>query len=202
VKDIDVTLKPMGISVRNVRCIRCGAYGHRAKERECPLRDVISEQDTEKASAEDPMTKMKSQFIDNAQKFALKFTEDPIHGGFGDEDDNQKLVESDKEDKSSESEHEITELETEFLSSLSEKEMKLLLKKYKKEEKRSKKKKKKEKSKKKMSSSRSNSPAPPKKSSKSPDHEKRSRKKRSSSRSRKKSKSPIRDSKRRRRSNS
>jgi hypothetical protein len=34
-----VTFKPVGIKVKNVRCLRCRAWGHQSGDRDCPLKD-------------------------------------------------------------------------------------------------------------------------------------------------------------------
>ena len=39
-KNVKLTHKPLGIEIRNVKCIRCGDWGHQSGDRECPLRDV------------------------------------------------------------------------------------------------------------------------------------------------------------------
>ncbi|KAF9598428.1 hypothetical protein IFM89_027861 [Coptis chinensis] len=33
--------KPFGVEVRNVKCLRCGNFGHQSGDRECPLKDAI-----------------------------------------------------------------------------------------------------------------------------------------------------------------
>lgn len=39
--DIAVTFKPFGKQLRQVRCRRCGQWGHRTDDRECPKRDEL-----------------------------------------------------------------------------------------------------------------------------------------------------------------
>jgi CBF1 interacting corepressor len=36
---VKVNFKPMGIRLRNVRCLRCGEWGHQSGDRECALKD-------------------------------------------------------------------------------------------------------------------------------------------------------------------
>ncbi|RLN92551.1 hypothetical protein BBJ28_00007101 [Nothophytophthora sp. Chile5] len=36
---VRVNFKPMGLQLRNVKCIRCGQWGHQSGDRECKLRD-------------------------------------------------------------------------------------------------------------------------------------------------------------------
>ncbi|KAF9612156.1 hypothetical protein IFM89_038344 [Coptis chinensis] len=33
--------KPFGVEVRNVKCLRCGNFGHQSGDHECPLKDAI-----------------------------------------------------------------------------------------------------------------------------------------------------------------
>lgn len=49
-------LKPFGIEVRNVKCARCGTYGHQSGDRECPLRDVIMPNEESRLKRDDPLT--------------------------------------------------------------------------------------------------------------------------------------------------
>jgi len=39
-KNVRVTHRPLGIEVRNVKCARCGEWGHTSGDRECALKDV------------------------------------------------------------------------------------------------------------------------------------------------------------------
>ena len=34
-------VKPFNVEVHNVKCLRCGNYGHQSGDRDCPLKDVI-----------------------------------------------------------------------------------------------------------------------------------------------------------------
>lgn len=36
---VKVNFKPVGKQLRNVRCLRCGQWGHQSGDRECELRD-------------------------------------------------------------------------------------------------------------------------------------------------------------------
>lgn len=52
--NIAVRHKPFSEIVRNVRCLRCGQWGHKSGERECTMKD-INPLDMERRSREDPM---------------------------------------------------------------------------------------------------------------------------------------------------
>jgi len=160
---------PMGILVKNVRCARCGNYGHRSGERECPMLNARTLNDAQRQIREDPMTFMKPEIYLSDKLVLTRGQENEIHGGFSKDDPLQQILNNEEDDKKKgkqkeksddSDEEEITGLEEEFLQSLSEKEMKTLLKHYKKEQKKTKKnakKKKKEKSKGKKRKTRSSS---------------------------------------------
>ncbi|KAL5571289.1 hypothetical protein UlMin_020886, partial [Ulmus minor] len=43
--------KPFGIELRNVKCLRCGNYGHQSGDRECPVQD-----EENRLKRDDPLT--------------------------------------------------------------------------------------------------------------------------------------------------
>jgi len=45
--------RPLGVQIRNVRCVRCGQNGHASGDRECPLSN-INPNDNARKRAEDP----------------------------------------------------------------------------------------------------------------------------------------------------
>lgn len=49
-------VKPFGVEVRNVKCLRCGNYGHQSGDRECPLKDVIMPTEESRLKRDDPLT--------------------------------------------------------------------------------------------------------------------------------------------------
>lgn len=48
--------RPFGIEIRNVKCLRCGNYGHQSGDRECPLKDVIMPNEESRLKRDDPLT--------------------------------------------------------------------------------------------------------------------------------------------------
>ncbi|KAL7692872.1 putative CBF1-interacting co-repressor CIR domain, corepressor interacting with RBPJ 1 [Plasmopara halstedii] len=74
---IKVNFNPMGVRLRNVRCIRCGKWGHLSGDRECKLRDQ-NPNDATRQRWEDPMTeieKLKLAKQDHVLKQGLLPTE-------------------------------------------------------------------------------------------------------------------------------
>lgn len=53
---VPARVKPFGIEVRNVKCVRCGNYGHQSGDRECPLKDVIMPNEESRLKRDDPLT--------------------------------------------------------------------------------------------------------------------------------------------------
>ncbi|KUF96020.1 hypothetical protein AM588_10010606 [Phytophthora nicotianae] len=54
---IKVNFNPLGLRLRNVRCIRCGEWGHQSGDRECKLRDQ-NPNDATRQRWEDPVTEI------------------------------------------------------------------------------------------------------------------------------------------------
>lgn len=48
--------RPFGIEIRNVKCLRCGNYGHQSGDRECPLKDTIMPNEESRLKRDDPLT--------------------------------------------------------------------------------------------------------------------------------------------------
>ncbi|KAF8772110.1 hypothetical protein HU200_006104 [Digitaria exilis] len=93
-----VRIKPFAVEVRNVRCLRCGNYGHQSGDRECPLKDVIMPNEESRLKRDDPLTTIKAQ-TDSSEllKWELKQKPgmSPPRGGFDPDDPNQQIVAED-----------------------------------------------------------------------------------------------------------
>ena len=48
--------KPFGVEIRNVKCLRCGNFGHQSGDRECPLKDAIMPSEENRLKRDDPLT--------------------------------------------------------------------------------------------------------------------------------------------------
>lgn len=53
--------KPFGVEVRNVKCLRCGTYGHQSGDRDCPLKDSIMPNEEDRLKRDDPLTAIMAQ---------------------------------------------------------------------------------------------------------------------------------------------
>lgn len=91
-------VKPFGIEVRNVKCVRCGNYGHQSGDRECPLKDVIMPNEESRLKRDDPLTSILAH-TDSSEplKWELKQKPgiSPPRGGFEPDDPNQQIVAED-----------------------------------------------------------------------------------------------------------
>ncbi|TDH66754.1 hypothetical protein CCR75_009724 [Bremia lactucae] len=57
---IKVNFNPLGLRLRNVRCIRCGVWGHQSGDRECKLQDQ-NPNDATRQKWEDPVTEIQKR---------------------------------------------------------------------------------------------------------------------------------------------
>ena len=55
--DVRVKHNVFAVQLRNVRCTRCGAWGHQATDRECPMRDSQGARDEAQKARDDPMAR-------------------------------------------------------------------------------------------------------------------------------------------------
>ncbi|KAK4262975.1 hypothetical protein QN277_028458 [Acacia crassicarpa] len=91
-------VKPFGVEVRNVKCLRCGTYGHQSGDRECPLKDVIMPNEESRLKRDDPLNAILAHGDPNELlKWELKQKPgiSPPRGGFNPDDPNQQIVAED-----------------------------------------------------------------------------------------------------------
>ncbi|CAK9136961.1 unnamed protein product [Ilex paraguariensis] len=87
--------KPFAVEIRNVKCVRCGNYGHQSGDRECPLKDVIMPNEESRLKRDDPLTAILAQTESSEPvKWELKQKPgmSPPRGGFKEDDPNQQIV--------------------------------------------------------------------------------------------------------------
>ncbi|WOH16314.1 hypothetical protein DCAR_0935865 [Daucus carota subsp. sativus] len=116
--------RPFGIEIRNVKCLRCGNYGHQSGDRECPLKDTIMPNEESRLKRDDPLTVILDRTdASEPLKWELKQKPgmSPPRGGFDPDDPNQQIVAEDIFDEYGGflSEQNIPELLANFSSSKS-----------------------------------------------------------------------------------
>eukprot|EP00252_Welwitschia_mirabilis_P005627 TRINITY_DN1612_c0_g1_i1.p1 TRINITY_DN1612_c0_g1~~TRINITY_DN1612_c0_g1_i1.p1 ORF type:complete len:372 (-),score=87.15 TRINITY_DN1612_c0_g1_i1:901-2016(-) len=93
---IAVRAKPFGVEIRNVKCLRCGAFGHQSGDRECPMKDAIMPNEESRLKRDDPLTAMMAcTESDEPSKWKLKQQPggiSPPRGGFKSDDPNQQII--------------------------------------------------------------------------------------------------------------
>nr|XP_027082958.1 uncharacterized zinc finger CCHC domain-containing protein At4g19190-like [Coffea arabica] len=90
--------KPFGVEIRNVKCLRCGNFGHQSGDRECPLKDAIMPSEENRLKRDDPLTAIQALTdVNEPLKWELKQKPglSPVRGGFRADDPNQQIVAED-----------------------------------------------------------------------------------------------------------
>lgn len=102
--NIAMSHKPFNDLVRNVRCVRCGEWGHVRGDRECSLLHEVSAADLARQRQEDPLNSMHSDiYIKEKQKLVLRKAiagKRPTNGISADKASlpvTEQLIESDEE---------------------------------------------------------------------------------------------------------
>ncbi|CAN6920224.1 unnamed protein product [Brassica oleracea] len=90
--------KPFAVELRNVKCLRCGNFGHQSGDRECPLKDTVMPNEEQRLKRDDPLTTIIAHTDPGEPlKWELKQKPglSPPRGGFDPEDPNQQIVAED-----------------------------------------------------------------------------------------------------------
>lgn len=116
---IEARDQPFGIAVRNVKCIRCGKWGHINTDRECPLFNKSKNASVDPSLMTDIADPMR--LLKDMQTEGLTLKQNVLGRVFDPKDPNQQIVASDNED-----EHDA---EAAFLASLTDKQKRKLLRK-------------------------------------------------------------------------
>ena len=113
-KNIDVTDKPFGIEVRNTKCIKCGVWGHMNTDKICPLyNQARKDENPDDLGKEDPMA-----LLNSLEKGGLRMNKSAVNSVMDVHDGRYKIVKEQKMDP-----------ELAFISGLSNKQKRKLLKK-------------------------------------------------------------------------
>ena len=93
--DLEVHHKPFGVALRNVKCSRCGEWGHQTGDRECPMRHATTKVDEAAKVRDDPLQKASSEggaAADVLRWVPKRAPEVGLHGGASADDANQQFV--------------------------------------------------------------------------------------------------------------
>mmetsp|Transcript_8816 Transcript_8816/g.8889 ORF Transcript_8816/g.8889 Transcript_8816/m.8889 type:complete len:421 (-) Transcript_8816:35-1297(-) len=123
-KNVQLRYKPFNEVIRNVKCLRCGEWGHKSGDRECVLHNN-NPHDWARQKQEDPLTFMTQGLMLDKQKLILRHgLETGKYGGEREREKEREMISSLQEDGEEEEE---SDPEAEFLSTLTTREKKLLL---------------------------------------------------------------------------
>jgi CBF1 interacting corepressor len=85
------TMKPLGLDIRNVRCVKCKQWGHQMGDSACPMKAVSVETERFRQQIEDPLMVFdRSRGAAVTDRLVLRQTLDGIHGGEGADSANQQ----------------------------------------------------------------------------------------------------------------
>ncbi|CAH2078552.1 unnamed protein product [Thlaspi arvense] len=90
--------KPFAVELRNVKCLRCGNFGHQSGDRDCPLKDAVMPNEELRLKRDDPLTAIIAHTDPGEPlKWELKQKPglSPPRGGFDLDDPNQQIVAED-----------------------------------------------------------------------------------------------------------
>ena len=137
---MEVSHKPFGVELRKVQCKKCGAWGHSNGDRECPLRNQIGTLDEQRRAVEDPLARTAGS---EASGVPLRWAPKALPGsgmhggGVTAADANQQFVPMVSEEEALTAATEegaiLSQMDSEMLAMLDEKQRRKLVKMYRKE---------------------------------------------------------------------
>lgn len=84
-------VKPLGLDLRNVRCVKCKQWGHQMGDSACPMKAVSVETEQFRQQIEDPLMVFdRNRGAAVTDRLVLRQTLDGIHGGEGADAANQQ----------------------------------------------------------------------------------------------------------------
>lgn len=114
-QSLRVNFNPVGVRLRNVKCIRCGQWGHQSGDRECSMRDQ-NPNDATRQVWEDPVTEI-NKLKSAKQELVFRRGALPLEMQETGEGEEFEILQSDDDD--------VRQAEDAFLASLSSKQRKL-----------------------------------------------------------------------------
>ncbi len=95
------SINPLGLEIRNVRCIKCKQWGHKLGDDECPMKATSVETEKFRQQIEDPIMLFMDRNAGSkiTERLILRKGLDDRHGRVKADDDCQQILLSDDEDK-------------------------------------------------------------------------------------------------------
>lgn len=118
-QSLRVNFNPVGVRLRNVKCIRCGQWGHQSGDRECSMRDQ-NPNDATRQVWEDPVTEI-NKLKATKQELVFRRGALPLEMQETGKGEEFEILQSDDDD--------VRQAEDAFLSSLSSKKKRKLARK-------------------------------------------------------------------------
>ena len=94
-------VNPLGLELRNVRCLKCKGWGHQLGDEECPMKAATVEDEKYRLQIEDPVMLFRDLSAGSkvTDRLVLRRGIDGRHGGASAQDVNQQILLSDEEDE-------------------------------------------------------------------------------------------------------